>query len=100
MLRPPPRRRASTSVAMKALPKTVTASTKTHLRMTQSSRPCMLSKTVPAMDRDHAGGEVKHFDVGKANGAQHFRECGLVGMLPDRVRQVAIGVGVPGDLVA
>src|SRR6185436_921131 len=99
-VRPPPIRRASASGTARTLPSRMIPSAINHFVMLHTSRPTMLSKTPAAMDRDHAGRKVENFDLVEAGFAQHRRERRLVGMQADRLGEVAVGVGVAGDLVA
>src|SRR5687767_688943 len=99
-LRPPPMRRASASGTTSAPPRRMMPAAINHFVMLRTSRSTMLSKTHASMDRDHAGRKVKDFHLAESCLAQHGREHGLVGMLADRVGEIAVGVGVAGNLVA
>src|SRR5687768_183216 len=100
-LRPPPMRRASTSVATSAPPSARIPLKRSHLPIGSTSEPVIvLSNADPSVDCNHAGRKVKHFDLRQAGLAHHRGERRLVRMLADRLGEVAVGRSVPGHFVA
>ena len=67
---------------------------------TDRSDPCDVSDSITAMDRNDPCREVAHVDASQAGFLHHRFQGGLIGMLADRLSQIAVAGFVTSNQLA